>query len=89
VTGPPVGAAQVTCTESTPVTNTDGLPGAPGRARLTAADLATDGVLPAGPFAVTRNVYDVPAVNPVNEQVSTMTSAQPTGGVTGGSDVTV
>jgi hypothetical protein len=50
-------------------------------------DLAADAVLPPGPFAVTRKVYDVAPSKPPKSQVS-RTVVQPSGGVATGLDVT-
>jgi hypothetical protein len=90
VTKPPSdGAVHFTRTVPAAVTHTDGIPGTPGSAGMTATD-RTDGVLPAGPFAVTRKVYDVDAVRPENVQVCMPVPlrVQASGGVTTGSDVT-
>jgi hypothetical protein len=71
------------------VTCTVGVPGALGGAGLIDAELAADGVLPAGPFAVTRNVYAaVVGFSPVKSQVSRTVAVQPSGGVATGLDVT-
>jgi hypothetical protein len=71
------------------VTCTVGVPGAFGTATLIGAELATDGVLPAGPTAVTRNVYDLVASSPVKSHVRTRVLTQDGGGVTGGLELTV
>jgi hypothetical protein len=90
VTRPPSGGAvHFTRTVLAAVTDTVGVPGTPGAAGMIAAD-RTDGALPAGPFAVTKNVYDVPAVRPEKAQLSVLVGVrvQAPGGVTTGSDVT-
>jgi hypothetical protein len=58
------------------VTNTVGVPGTPGTTGLINAE-GTDAVpLPAGPFAVTRNVYDTEPLKPVTSQVKPTTLTQ-------------
>jgi len=88
-TPPAAGAFQLTRTVPGAVTDTDGVLGAPGAAGMIDADLATDGVLPATLFAVTRNVYDVAASTPVKSQSSALVLRQPAGTETDGSAVTV
>jgi hypothetical protein len=85
---PPDDAVHVTRTVFAAVICTVGVPGAPGAPGMIDADLATDGVLPAGPIAVTRNVYDFVASKPLKTQVSELVLAQPSGGSTAGSDET-
>jgi hypothetical protein len=90
VNGPAAGEpAQLTCTVPGPDTDTCGVPGAPGAPGVTASELPAEAILPAGPFAVTRNVYGVAATRPVKSQVSAVVPTHPAGGVTTGSEVTV
>jgi hypothetical protein len=89
VTKPPSdGAVHFTRTVPGAVTDTVGIPGAPGTAGLIDTDLATDAVLPAMLFAVTKNVYDVPASKPAKSHVSPVVLAHRPVGVTAGSEVT-
>lgn len=44
---------------------------------------------PPGPFATTRNVYEVPSASPLKTQVSSVVSTHAAGAVTDGDDETV
>ena len=58
------------------VTDAVGIPGTPGAPGTSADDLAPDGILPAGPFAVTKNVYDALVFKPAKSHVKPTTSVQ-------------
>jgi hypothetical protein len=87
VTGPDA-AVQLTSTAPAAVTDTVGTPGAPGNTALTASELG-ENVIPAGPCAVTTNVYAVPETRPAKLHVRASTAVQPSDVAGTPDDVTV
>ena len=73
-------AVQVIRTLLDPFRYTCGAPDALGAPGITGAELPADCVVPAGPYAVTRNVYDVVGLRPMMVHVRpTSTCSQPVG----------
>jgi hypothetical protein len=69
-------------------TDTCGVPGAPGTTGPTGDTLAADTELPAGPVAVTTNLYNVATFKPVKSQPVAVIPTQPGGGATPGNEAT-